>query len=301
MEDKILKTRIRKKVVFTLIELLVVIAIIAILAAMLLPALQKAKQKALQSNCTGQCKQIGVSMALYATDNKGKSCGPCVWKGALYNNSYLNGVTWDEILALTQLGAPLTSAEMCSTGSGGWNANANNGMMRGYATTHAAAKTLKVFTCPADPNSAGSQASGTTTNSFMSDTAKSAITRSYSLNLGVHANNCAGEIDRTDPSIPIPKVRSPAGTVQLIENHMTDANQVGCTNQWSADGGNAYYGICADDAGIRAFILTDRSTMSPGGWMHGNKEKVVGNALLYDGHTEQVDPSVDPKIFTYKK
>ncbi|MBP5638712.1 MAG: prepilin-type N-terminal cleavage/methylation domain-containing protein [Victivallales bacterium] len=59
----------KRVIVFTLIELLVVIAIIAILAAMLLPALAKARDKARNITCVNQMKQMGVSNALYQSDN----------------------------------------------------------------------------------------------------------------------------------------------------------------------------------------------------------------------------------------
>ena len=68
---------------FTLIELLVVMAILSILMALLLPAIQTAKDKAKESACTGNMRQLGQAMIMYANESDGHlpACGSAGMRG----------------------------------------------------------------------------------------------------------------------------------------------------------------------------------------------------------------------------
>jgi prepilin-type N-terminal cleavage/methylation domain-containing protein/prepilin-type processing-associated H-X9-DG protein len=54
---------------FTLVELVVVVLILGILAALLLPAISKSKVKAERTVCTGNLRQWGVAISMYAGEN----------------------------------------------------------------------------------------------------------------------------------------------------------------------------------------------------------------------------------------
>ena len=67
-----MKAFYRRTLGFTLVELLVVIGIIAVLIAMLLPALAQAKEQAKRVECGSNLHMAGLSLVMYANDNKGK-------------------------------------------------------------------------------------------------------------------------------------------------------------------------------------------------------------------------------------
>lgn len=58
----------RSRRAFTLIEILVVIGVIALLAALLFPAFAQARARSRQTVCASHLRQLGQSIALYASD-----------------------------------------------------------------------------------------------------------------------------------------------------------------------------------------------------------------------------------------
>jgi len=72
-ERKVRAKRQPNPAAFTLLELLVVVVVIALLASLLLPALSYGKFRARVTTCSGNYRQWGVAVALYATeDGKGR-------------------------------------------------------------------------------------------------------------------------------------------------------------------------------------------------------------------------------------
>lgn len=56
---------------FTLVELLTVIAVVGILAAILIPVVGSVRESARKTECASNLRQMGVSLRLYAADNRG--------------------------------------------------------------------------------------------------------------------------------------------------------------------------------------------------------------------------------------
>ena len=197
------------------------------------------RAKAFQSNCTANLKMLGTAGAIYGVDNAGNLPGPdpLKWKKG-------DGPGWDEVLAISAAGAVITSKEMAGDQT--------------YAKKHQAAKTLALFAFPGDSAVKTSES----------------LIRSYGLNLG-SANMVANVNDGigvNDDKIPISKVKSAAGTINLLEYPIG--------SNFGVRKGNYSIGFTGGTSKlteVTAWMATAKN--------HGSTPARV-NALMYDGHVE---------------
>lgn len=92
---------------FTLIELLVVISILGILVSLLLPSLSQARRKGYAAVCLSNQKQIGISVAMYVSDNKSNVPFASDW-------GFTDRISFDDLLSSYD-GRDLTQAEILAT------------------------------------------------------------------------------------------------------------------------------------------------------------------------------------------
>lgn len=196
------------------------------------------RAKAFQASCAANLKQMGNAVALYEAENQGVCPGPdpLKWKKG-------DGPGWDELLAI-QCGANIVAKDMAGDQT--------------YAKKHQAAKTLALFACPGDSAVKTSES----------------LIRSYGLNLG-SANMVANVNDGigvNDDKIPISKVKSAAGTINLLEYPIG--------SNFGVRKGNYSIGFTGGTSKlteVTAWMATAKN--------HGSIPARV-NALMYDGHVE---------------
>ena len=118
---------------FTLVELLVVISVIAILTSLLLPALNSAREKAAAIVCSGNLKQTGVGLMMYAGDHED------------YLPNLLQGVDCMFTDSIAVYVNSSYAVKTTFTGTGTW------GYFINYAPSHYIYTAKSVFVCPTRP------------------------------------------------------------------------------------------------------------------------------------------------------
>lgn len=265
---------------FTWIELVVVLGAIALMFFLFAPQLSKAKPKAAYYSCMSNLKQLGNAGALYEGENQAVRPGP----QPLGNG--IPEVSWDRPLAI-QMGSILGPAGVHEPVA---NLTKN--------PVHPFAKTLMVFTCPVDPQVQGA-AIGSGAKTLSEGLAPgNNITRTYVLNIG-SGNLVLGVEDGicfTADAIPVSKIKTPAGTVNLIENQ----------GYATVFGQKNLMGDTVMSCSKTGILDPADSYTNPGAPMiHKDKKRNLILALMYDGYVEvldQVDIKKDKgKIMQYVK
>ena len=130
---------------FKLIELLVVIAVIALLIGILLPAIGRARASAQTARCLSNCRQMGLTMTLYANDSKSwYPVMPVPANLSLWSNQNLYGGVAG-LFSLEQRGDGTALTFGGATPGGSTYSNQNK-----YPLLSSYIEGFGVLTCPAD-------------------------------------------------------------------------------------------------------------------------------------------------------